>query len=187
LILFFISCNKKANQTITAKPDENRRIENIDTLKVAEVETMEEAIDPIIKTPPTILIPENYLMAALVKTECFGQCPVFEFQVFADGKANYHGKKYVKRYGKFVANIDEATILSIKEKANQLGIMNLGDTYPTNKVMMNDLPMTITNFHNGYNLKVMRNNYDAPRALLEFERFLEKLIEEVEWVRKEGP
>ena len=184
---FFISCSKKSTQGVTSKSNEDQRIENIDTFIVEPVETMEEAIDPMIKTAPTILIPENYLLAALEKTECYGQCPVFSFHIFADGRVRYHGKKYVQQYGEFVANIDESTILKIKEKANQLGIMKLGDTFPSNKVMLNDLPMTITKFHNGFTPKVMRNNYDAPKVLLEFERFLEKLIGEIQWVRKEGP
>ena len=185
-ICLFFSCTKKT-QVIQSKTDEEAYQGNIDTIATKEVETFDEAINPIEKTPPTVLIPSNYLLTSLRKTECYGNCPVFEFIVLANGKATYKGVKYVDQLGEFIAEIDDATIQIIKDKAEQLGISQLQDTYPRNKVFLQDLPMTFSSFHNGRNLKRIRNNYDAPKALLEYELFLEKIIQQINWKRADRP
>lgn len=189
LLLFslFFSCTKKTVNVIKAKPGHETYYGKVDTLAVKATETFEEAINPIEKTPPTILIPEDYLVASLKKTECYGHCPTFTFKIFANGKAIYKGEKYVDWFGNFVANVDEATLERIKAKGESLGISQLEETYPTNHFFIQDLPMTFISFHNGLKAKLIRNNYDAPKALLGYEKFLEEIIQELEWKRADSP
>jgi len=182
-----ISCNKKSVNVITAKPNVENNTEDLDKIITKNVDSFEDLEDTEIKTPPTVLIPKDYVVASLEKTECYGKCPSFEFKIYSNGIATFHGKKFVSRYGEFKAKIDEASILRIKEKGKELGILNLSDTYPENRFFLNDLPMSYLIYNNGLTKIVIRNNHDAPRALLEFEKYLEVILNRLEWKRVEGP
>jgi len=184
---FFFSCTKKTANVIQAKPNQETYSAKVDTIAPMEKTTFEEAINPMEKRPPTILIPKDYLVASLGKTECYGHCPVYDFKIFGDGKAKLTGKKYVNRIGDFIAEVDEVTLQNIKDKGEELGISQMQDNYPTNKFFIRDLPMTFISFHNGSSAKIIRNNYDAPKALLEYEKFLEKIIEQLNWKRADQP
>jgi len=183
----FFSCNKKTVNIIQARPGGDITSEKVDTIAPKEKATFEEAINPMEKRPPTILIPKDYMIASLRKTECYGHCPVFEFKVFGNGIAIWKGIKYVDRFGEYKAEVDGSILESIKQKGLELGIGQLQDTYPINKVFIQDLPMTFISFHNGSSLKMIRNNYDAPKALLEYEKYLEKIIQQLNWKRVDQP
>lgn len=184
-ILFVLSCNKKTNTVISSNAQEELDKEKMDTLLV-RVETPQPSENGQIKKLPSVT-PKIYVVAALEKTDCYGNCPSFKFQLLSNGEATYEGRKFVNRFGKFVADVDEATILFIKERADELDIIKLNDTYPTNRHFLNDLPLTISTMGNGRNNISIKNNYDAPKALLEYEIFLEDLIEILEWRRADMP
>ena len=187
LITLFFSCSKKTVNIIQANPNQGTYTESLDSIAPKERSTFQESVNTIEKRPPTILVPKDYMIASLKKTECYGHCAVFEFKVFWDGKATLKGEKYIDKIGEFIAEVDTATLKRIKEQGEVLKIIHMQNTYPTNNFFIQDLPMTFISFHNGYRAKLIRNNYDAPKALLEYEQFLEKVIQQLNWKRADQP
>jgi len=48
---------------------------------------------------------EGYEVVYLARTACFGTCPVYEVEVFADGRVRYTGEEHVKTSGTHEARI----------------------------------------------------------------------------------
>ncbi|MEM6966490.1 MAG: hypothetical protein AAF573_17125, partial [Bacteroidota bacterium] len=62
-----------------------------------------------------------------------------------------------------------------------LDFNQLANTYPTNGTIIKELPDTYILLNNGTEEKVIRNNHDAPKAILDLERFLEEFFKELNW------
>ena len=185
-VLFIFSCGKKTTNVITSTAPEGSSKERMDTLLV-DVKKSEPSSENVEIENLPIVTPKTFVITSLEKTSCYGNCSSFVFQLLSNGEAIYEGREFVNRFGKFVAEVDEGTILIIKEKADELDIAELNSSYPTNQAFLNDLPLTISTIGNGFKKKTIKNNYDAPKALLEYEEFLEDLIEILEWRRADNP
>ena len=119
--------------------------------------------------------------ASIRKTACYGKCPVFELTFDGKGKAYYNGKKHVKRLGNWEADLSRDQIASILEKAQTIDYFDLANSYPTNGKDIVDFPYTITYLKFGPTEKSISNNVEAPDELYEYENFLIKLGEQLDW------
>ena len=129
-------------------------------------------------------IPEGInpdLLVSLKRTPCFGSCPAYSVEIFKDGRVKYNGVGYVKRLGNFTATASAAFIVDIQKRAESMNYMKLSDKYPLNHVEIADLPTTISYIRIGNEGKMIANNFDAPKELVEFERWLEKQVEGLKW------
>lgn len=113
---------------------------------------------------------------------CYGKCPAYEVSIFSNGTAEYIGKMNVAKVGKYVANIKPEVLKSIKERAESIKYLQFSRTYPTDpSLWISDVPTTVTFVRLGEHFHKIRNNNDAPLALLSFEQFLEQTIETLDW------
>lgn len=128
---------------------------------------------------------EPYLILALKRTGCYGKCPVFEANVFSDGKATYKGIDHVEMLGNYEASADSSWRNKILEKALLIGYFTLSDSYPTDGRFIPNLPNTITSLSYKGRLHRVYNNFDAPKALVELEIFLETALSELNWTKVE--
>ena len=166
VLIAFVACNMKTadktKETIT------------ETTNVTEEKTTPE--EPAEKR-------DIYVMASLKKTPCYGKCPVFEAKIYNDGTAEYKGKMFVDRVGNYTARVDDVTLKSIKDTALEAGYFDFYNEYPTGDVQIADLPTTITSLRIGDQIKTITNKYQGPEELKNYEKFLSKLVDGLEWTK----
>ena len=121
------------------------------------------------------------LVASLQRSPCFGFCPTFKMEVFSDGKAVYRGMAHVTRMGNYTAQVDAAFIKRIEDKALSIKYLSLFDHYPTGDIAVSDVPTVTSYVRIGKDGKRITNNYDPPKALTEFEQWLEAQFDGLNW------
>jgi hypothetical protein len=163
--------NNKTTQTNMNKTKQEAPSTNTTTNK-GTTKTVEPKVD-------------NNLLVSLQRTPCFGQCPVFKIQLFNDGKVVYEGKAHCKRMGTYKAVASTELIKAIQQKANEIKYLSFEERYPKGESMITDIPTTISYIKVGSDSKMVANNYDAPKELVEFEHWLELQFETLKWEAKE--
>ncbi len=137
-------------------------------------------VDPISEISVAKLDP-NTLMASLERTKCYGKCPNYEAKIFTNGLVLFEGKAHVPRKGLFEAYLLQAQLDSLMSQAEQLSYFDLAETYPENGFVMAELPSTITYLKQGAREQKIKNNHNAPKMLQSYERYLEELLETLDW------
>lgn len=126
-------------------------------------------------------MPPTGMVAALVRTPCFGSCPAYEVQVRADGTVFWKGDKNVTRLGSYRATASVAWMEALMLFADQHAFFQMSGQYPAGGRDIPDLPQTISYLKNGDREKSIKNGGDAPPALRQFERYFEEKLEELAW------
>ncbi len=169
-LMTLFACTKKVADKVTETP-----------IKQPVQETTPPVVTTTKAVTPKLNIPEGIradLVVSIKRTPCFGKCPYYNVEIYETGTVVYEGFGYTKRMGKHEAYITEAGLAKIRAKANELGYLKLSNTYPIDtKVDVPDLPTTITYIRIGNDGKSIRNKFEAPKALIEFEKWLDAEIE----------
>ena len=174
ILLIFTACHKKLSDKTTAPQPATET-------KVVEATP---SVNTISKDIQTIHIPEGVdsnLIISLQRTACFGQCPVYKVEIFKDGTVKYKGIAHIKKRGQHEAIATTAFIKNIQQKAAVINYMALSNKYPKSDNMITDIPSTISYVRIDNEGKMITNNFDAPKELIEFEKWLEKEIDGLEW------
>lgn len=168
LIIIVLSCKEKniPTKTVIEKPQT----------------VVSKPIPPNTPPTPTAEDPMPLVELFLSRGACYGKCPVFEVSVMSNGTAEYVGKFNVPRMGKHVAVIPSALLKTIKERAQTINYLQFSRTYPTDQSLwISDVPTTVTFVRLGDQFHKIRNNNDAPASLINFEQFLEQMLEGLDW------
>lgn len=65
----------------------------------------------------------------LERTVCFGTCPAYKLEIFADGKVVYEGKEFVKRKGKAEGRITKDKLEQLVREFERINYLSLDDYY----------------------------------------------------------
>lgn len=172
LMLFFLAilaCHKRTTEPATSPktaPDK--------TLPTTAAEPMPKAEQAD---------PRTRILASIKKTPCFGQCPVFSATVWSDGKVEYVGEKWATRTGHFTATAKKNWLKTLLETAESSGYFAFSPYYPVQLMEIADLPTTFVFIESKGRFHQVENHFDAPLALLNFEKYFEEKLEELEWVK----
>ena len=112
------------------------------------------------------------------KTACFGKCPVYSLEIFADGKIKYKGEKNTDKIGEYVKSLSKDEIKSLKESFISADFFSFKDEYTSKKT---DLPTTYISFENEGKYKKVKDYSDAPEPLKNLERMIEKIVASDGW------
>ncbi len=124
---------------------------------------------------------EGELLFSLQKTQCYGTCPAYELKIYPNGYAELEGKAYFRYQGVYQGQVSQDKIDYLITFFQEKNFMKLKDRYTAE---ITDLPTTYVYFsHKGQSKKVM-DYYNAPKALIEMEKELEKVIDVVKWKEK---
>ena len=69
----------------------------------------------------------------------------------------------------------------IQKKALDVKYFELANQYPTNGTDISDIPKAISYVRFGNDGKMIIDNFDAPKELIEFEKWLETLADSFAW------
>jgi Domain of unknown function (DUF6438) len=182
ILVFVAACNKKVVEKVVQTPIE----------KPVEKPIVAEVKPPVEATPKVEIklnIPEGIdsnLLVSLQRTSCFGKCPAFKIELFNDGKVLYNGIAFSKRKNKYEAFAEKSLISEIQQKALAIKYFEYSDKYPKGDIEITDLSSTISYIRIENTGKIIFNNYDAPRELIEFQRWLEKTLDALDWKEIKG-
>lgn len=95
-------------------------------------ETVETNNEEVLKAIKIKL--ENRLIS-IKKTQCFGDCPVYDFYINKNGKAFFNGKKYVAKQGKHEFQLSEKELKELTSKIEKSNFSSFKDVYDDPKVM----------------------------------------------------
>lgn len=124
------------------------------------------------KTLKELIAKEKKNFLNLSKTDCMGDCPVYDFTIDKDGNATFKGIKYVLETGERKFKLTDEEFDTLKEKLNKKDFSTFEKKYDNPKVL--DLPSTyITHKGKRIQIRVWKN---APDELIDIHEFLEQLL-----------
>lgn len=168
MTFFLFSCHRK---TTPIKSSTTTVITEASDDEVMKIDTMEIVEENIL--PDTLFL--------VKKSACFGQCPVFESMIKSDGKAYYNGKMNVSKIGMYSADVPKAVIDNLKDISGKIKFFEKADHYPESGEDIVDLPLTKIMAKWDGQRKRITINHMAPKELTDFERFLIKTLDGLEW------
>lgn len=182
-LLVITACNgskKTQDSTDTAVPKSTETAEAVqpDPPKVASAPEIPEGS----LTPPVpIEIPDytkklvDSLYVSIERTPCFGRCPTYKLSVFQSGYATLKVKNWVEglENGLYSAQVSKEEMDLIREKADAINYYKLPNEFDG---PITDIPSTFTAVNFDGRKKSIRDRYDSPDTLREFERFLDTLL-----------
>jgi Domain of unknown function (DUF6438) len=180
LVLIAVACGKKTTETVTVKPMPAPPA----AAKDVQVAKGGLAIPGAATQSGKINIPEGIdpnVIVSLKRSPCFGKCPAFEMQLFADGKAVYNGGSNVELVGRYETEVSPEFTKMILAQAQSIKFMGLKNRYPEGDMQISDVPTSYSYIRIGNEGKLVVNNHDAPVQLIEFERFVEAQFNNLKW------
>ena len=120
---------------------------------------------------------DNPIVITIERTACFGSCPVYSAQIYADGTVNYEGKDFVKITGKKQHKISKEKLNDLIKEFEQAKYFTLKDKYASdeNGMSLTDQPTTTTSFTLNGKQKTVVNYYYAPKELEKLENAIDLL------------
>lgn len=181
-VIALLACNnqKDVTQVIKAenlpqKPIANAPIEA--PVKDGEIRTLESTAN--LQKAMQL----DSLLISMERTGCFGTCPIYIVNIYKTGYAEYIGKNFVEKEGVYYTQFDKNYINAIYDKAVDISFFSLNNSY--DNIGISDLPSTIVQLHDGNVIKKVLDRYDSPQALKDFEKLLDMVIDQQDWVKKD--
>lgn len=108
---------------------------------------------------------------------CFGNCPIYEVTLRADGSATYLGGDYAPRTGRHEGKVDPAAVRALLRRLDDAGFWEM----PVDRQLrVMDLPEVVLRAeHEGRTHRVHTNL--APRELERIQAAVDSLAETVDW------
>lgn len=78
------------------------------------------------------------------RTPCYGRCPAYTATIFADGRVEYDGQRFVPLLGKHTLSLPPATVAALLAEAKRINFSALASRYSGNT---SDLPASIITVH----------------------------------------
>lgn len=142
-----------------------------------ELEKMEEELTAEQKKLEPKIADSLYFM--MQRTPCFGQCPVYTIRIYQSGNAYLEGKRFFDYEGWFKTKFSESEMIQIKTWANEAGYWKMNHVYDA---PVTDLPSTTTALKTDSQYQWVYNRMNSPDELRTFERNIETLIKDQDWV-----
>ena len=70
---------------------------------------------------------QNLVQVTLERGVCFGRCPDYGINIFADGRVEYSGRQFVKVEGMRSKNISAVALGQLRDELNRAGYFGLHD------------------------------------------------------------
>ena len=78
------------------------------------------------------------------RTPCYGTCPAYTARVFADGRVEYEGQRFVPVLGPRTLSLPPAAVAAMLAEGQRIGFRKLDERYSGNT---SDLPATLITLH----------------------------------------
>ena len=128
----------------------------------------------------------------LERTACFGSCPMYKLEIFADGRVVYDGKDFVKRKGKAQGRISKAAVQQLVREFNRINYLRLDNEYisegPNCPESWTDMPSAVTSLSWKGREKTIRHYHGCRGArvldqLTALENKIDRVANTKRWVK----
>ena len=152
--------------------------------KVQAASTPDIAVPPTAEVPAPPVVEEaqkEELLISMMRTACYGTCPIYNVQIYTSGRVQYEGKNFVDRIGSYHTNFDTASLKKIQEKIRSINYFSLQDKYDS---PITDLPSVITEVHLDGQVKKIEDRHKGPKELDELYAEIDALLAEAKWTKE---
>lgn len=109
------------------------------------------------------------------RTPCYGRCPSYTATIYADGRVEYDGQRFVPLLGKHTLSLPPAQVAEMLAEAKRIGFDKLADRYAGHT---SDLPATIITVHPaGQPLHAVYASEDIPQNLQGYINYLNSRLD----------
>ena len=132
-------------------------------------------------------------LITLRRTACYGKCPVYSLEIFADGFIRYVGIDFVQYTGEHRAVVPQETVENLVAdflKADYFAFQNRYDSQKDSKGRIwtwTDLPTVITSLRVGTMTKSVQDYAFAPRRLIKLEDEIDRIANTKRWIGTPTP
>lgn len=110
----------------------------------------------------------------LKKGSCFGECPVYTFNIYEGGLCEFIGKMHTTKLGTYTKRIEKDVYKSLVSQFKEAEFENFEEMYQSD---IPDLPLITIGFKTGKELKVVKGKRERPEVLHKLQFKLEKIAE----------
>ncbi|MBR9920568.1 MAG: hypothetical protein GYB31_06985 [Bacteroidetes bacterium] len=128
-----------------------------------------------------------YSWIKFARTACYGECPVFDFEILSDGSVFYHGHKHVLRSGYQKAQLSSIQLEKLVQLSESLDPHKFASNYPEYNEAIPDLPEIHLEIFDKGKWKSIRINHFPPLALMSYIDELEELMDSLSWTSYPDP
>jgi len=109
------------------------------------------------------------------RTPCHGTCPTYKAAIYADGRVEYEGERFVNLMGKHTLHLPAATVSQMLTEAKRVNFNSFRDQYVGD---VYDLPSTIITVQPvGQPAKKVEARQDIPEKLQTYLDYLNKQLD----------
>ena len=109
------------------------------------------------------------------RTPCYGRCPAYTASIFADGRVEYDGQRFVSLLGKHTLSLPPDTVAAMLAEAKRIKFTSLADRYAGHT---SDLPATLITVHPaGQPLHAVYASEGIPSNLQDYIKYLNSRLD----------
>ncbi|MEL6635359.1 MAG: DUF6438 domain-containing protein [Bacteroidota bacterium] len=125
----------------------------------------------------------NALLIQMRKSACFGQCPVYTLEVFANGRVDYRGTNHTDKMGLYRRQVPTAELEQLVADFRAAQLPQYDSLYLSG---LTDLQLTSLSFFQPDYSQTIKGDFERPPAVLDLEKQLVALADNGEWVQEEA-
>lgn len=92
--------------------------------------TMAASIQADVTAPPSSGVPElKFNSVVMYRSVCYGPCPIYEVQIFSDGRVTFKGEQHVHSKGVRNARIAASDVAFLGQALARIDFLNLHERY----------------------------------------------------------
>jgi len=114
------------------------------------------------------------IQISLKKGGCFGKCPIYVFNIYKGGYAEFIGKKHTSKKGLHSLELDKDTYKEIVKTFNDAEYHQFEDNYESD---IADLPTIVMSYNDGSQLKTITGKRERPERVHKLQFMLEQVAE----------
>lgn len=122
--------------------------------------------------------PANQLVFQYEKTACFGECPVFDMEFYADGTVKLNARQFMDQLGRFEMKLPKKEIKDLTKALDEMNFCELDNLYGSNAM---DFPSTFVRTTCNGEVKTVEAVMDIPEVLLNFLKTVDGLRKGGNW------
>ncbi len=126
--------------------------------------------------------PGTYLAVKIKKTPCYGTCPSYTAAIYSDGRAFFHGERFVEQIGYYQGKITIAQVAGLIKLGYQNNFFNLAKEYPLDGNYIVDLPTTVLHLNSSKDNKTIVDRGNSPTELDVLEEATHNLLQSIQWL-----
>ena len=130
---------------------------------------------------PRLKQPTSPAVIEMKTTACFGACPVYDLLIYGNGVVYLHAKEFMDIEGEYLARVDEMTLEGLYAGFSEIDFFELEDEYTK---PVSDLPTKYLTYRLEGKEKTVMNYYGAPEKLIEQEKRVSALLQQLDWKEK---